>query len=269
LVKEQITQYKSQFKEITDSIERLRENLAPRTGSLFVRLILGKVNVKHYRDGERMLLKQEYQKFKRKTDPLFLIFVIFQLYFQARAVQILFQVWLLYYYVTLALRENILKVNGSHINPWWIVHHYLSIALSITIVTWPPDSPNYTQFLPQFLYFCLGQGLVQILQTRYQSVKLYKLIAMEKADTMDVAGELSGSWLDFTSSVTFLLPFLLFVQFFQLYNGYTLLRLAATNLVEWQVIACGLLFLALGIGNLSTTIYTYKQKFVSSSKKSK
>lgn len=27
-------------------------------------------------------------------------------------------VWLLYYYVSLALRENILAVNGSDIRPW-------------------------------------------------------------------------------------------------------------------------------------------------------
>lgn len=33
--------------------------------SLFVRLFLGKVNVKQYREGERVILKQEYQKFKR------------------------------------------------------------------------------------------------------------------------------------------------------------------------------------------------------------
>ena len=44
----------------------------------------------------------------RKTDPLFISFVIAQLYIvHSRALEILFQVWLLYYYTTLALRENV------------------------------------------------------------------------------------------------------------------------------------------------------------------
>lgn len=34
------------------------------------------------------------------------------------------QLWLLYYYLTLSLRENILLANGSDILHWWIYHHY-------------------------------------------------------------------------------------------------------------------------------------------------
>ena len=36
------------------------------------------------------------------------------------------QLWLLYYYTTLALRENILLANGSDILHWWIYHHLVS-----------------------------------------------------------------------------------------------------------------------------------------------
>lgn len=247
--------------EINLSIKRLREDLSPRTGSVFVRLLLGKVNVKQYRAGERFHLKQEYQKFKRKTDPLFLGFVILLLFFRIRAFEIFFQTWLLYYYTTLALRENILQVNGSNIKNWWIIHHYLSIGVSISILSWSPEAESYEHFFPQFLYFSLFQGIVQILQTRYQTAKLYKLIALGKVGTMDVPGEAGSSmWIDLAPSVTFLLPFLLFVQGFQIYNSYTLLRLAFERVVEWQVFACGVLFLALGLGNLGTTLYTYRQK---------
>ena len=35
------------------------------------------------------------------------------------------QLWLLYYYTTLSLRENILLANGSNIMQWWILHHYV------------------------------------------------------------------------------------------------------------------------------------------------
>jgi hypothetical protein len=112
----------------------------------------------------------------------------------------------------------------------------------------------------------------------YQSSKLYNLIALGKAGRMDVTSEVSSVF-DFGCSpgLTFLLPFLLFVQVtifivqlefkvpksFQLYNAYTLLQLGFAQLgsVEWQVFACGFLFGALGIGNLSTTLSTYKQKY--------
>jgi len=235
-----------------------------------VRLFLGQVNVKLSREGERFRLKQEYQKFKRKTDPLFILFVIVQLFvLRSRALEILFQVWLLYYYTTLALRENILKVNGSNINYWWIIHHYLSMAISICILTWGPESTNYIHFLPQFLLFSLLQGAVQVMQNIYQSSKLYNLIAMGKAGRMDVTSEVGSSiFFDFGCSpgITFLLPFLLFVQSFQIYNSYTLLHMAFSQIVDWQVIACGLIFGALGIGNLGTTLHTYYVKYTTTSK---
>lgn len=79
LKKNQISSLIKEITESSNSIKKLRQDLTPRTGryyiktyyflilvkSLFVRLFLGKVNVKHYRDGERMRLKQEYQKFKK------------------------------------------------------------------------------------------------------------------------------------------------------------------------------------------------------------
>ena len=55
-----------------------------------------------------------------------------------------FQLWLTYYYITLALREHILKVNGSNINAWWIAHHYIAILLSAIVLTWDCDTPAYT-----------------------------------------------------------------------------------------------------------------------------
>lgn len=99
-----------------------------------------------------------------------------------------------YYYVSLALRENILRVNGSNIRPWWITHHYLSSFMSIVLLTWP-EGENYNKFLPQFNLcvapavqsppetvgdvgvvrrrYCLCQGVVQMMQAAYQKKRLY------------------------------------------------------------------------------------------------
>jgi hypothetical protein len=41
---------------------------------------------------------------------------------------LLWHIWLLYYYLSIALRENILKANGSEIHGWWFMHHYISMV---------------------------------------------------------------------------------------------------------------------------------------------
>eukprot|EP01132_Coremiostelium_polycephalum_P001959 gene1959-2404_t len=204
----------TQLHQTKQSIQSAKTAFTPETGSLFVRLFLGQVNVKHYREGERFRLKQEYEKFKKKTNPQFILFVVLLLLYPNNSfITTSWQIWLCYYYVTLALRENILRVNGSSIKPWWIIHHYLSIAGSLTNLLWPL-SESFSYFLPQITYFSGAQGLVQILTNRYQQGQLYKLVAMGKANIMDVTGESEGWNNDpgWTPSALFLLPFLLFVQ---------------------------------------------------------
>ncbi|XP_028098081.1 uncharacterized protein LOC114297792 isoform X2 [Camellia sinensis] len=50
--------------------------------------------------------------------------------------KLVFQAWLLILYTGLALRENILRVNGSDIRPWWIKHHYFAMAMALISLTW-------------------------------------------------------------------------------------------------------------------------------------
>jgi hypothetical protein len=46
----------------------------------------------------------------------------------ASSADLLWHIWLLYYYLSIALRENILKANGSEIHGWWFMHHYISMV---------------------------------------------------------------------------------------------------------------------------------------------
>jgi hypothetical protein len=90
-------------------------------GSLFVRLMLGKVNVRSFRDGERLTRKNEYEKFRGRTNIGFLAFVLCRIVvwwwddaatvpvFVNDMLETIWLTWLFYYYTTLALRENILK----------------------------------------------------------------------------------------------------------------------------------------------------------------
>ncbi|KAM9969860.1 hypothetical protein ACTFIR_001697 [Dictyostelium discoideum] len=259
--------------QIKVNVKRAKVSFTPETGSIFVRLFLGQVNVKHMRENEKFRLKQEYEKFKKKTNPQFILFVVLLLlYPQSSFVTTSWQIWLLYYYITLALRENILLVNGSSIKPWWIMHHYLSIAGSLTNLLFPL-SESFSYFLPQVTYFSGCQGLVQILTNRYQQGRLYKLVAMGKANIIDVTGESEGWGNDpgWTPSALFLFPFLLFVQFFQLYNSFSFFAFAyqRSGYVEWQVFSCGFIFLCLGLGNLLTTLSVYYQKWKNFSKYNK
>jgi len=240
---------------------KLHTACVPETGSQFIRFFLGQVNVKQYREGERYVLKKEYEKFKNRTSIIFLVAVIVQMLFPINWLQVLFQVWLLYYYVSLALRENILRVNGSAIMPWWIIHHYFSIILSLVFLLWP-SSEAYEKFNSQFLRLGLVQASVQLLANRYHQSQLYKQIAIGKASRMDVTGE-AVSPPNWTPSANLLLPFLLFFQTYQIYNA-ALLVLHSYDIgwqkTEWQqILAAGILGI-LGVGNLIATFQTYYRK---------
>jgi hypothetical protein len=54
----------------------------------------------------------------------------------------LYFAWLSYFYLALALRENVLKLNGSAIKGWWIRHHYWSAGASLLLLGLPVYSPG-------------------------------------------------------------------------------------------------------------------------------
>jgi len=122
-----VDKYNHQLREMSVQLNTLKDELQPKTGSFYVSLFLGNVNVKQYRKDDRLNLKKEYHKFKENTDIFFLIAITLQTFvFKGNRLTELFLLsWLLYYYVTLALRENILKSNGSNIKGWWIHHHLI------------------------------------------------------------------------------------------------------------------------------------------------
>ncbi len=102
------------------------DRIKPSTGSLFVRLFLGQVNVRAASSTDKMVLRDEFEKFRFRTNFGFIIFpLIWTLdHFYLRTIwrythwiHILTHVWLLYYYVSLALRTNILKVVSGGAGP--------------------------------------------------------------------------------------------------------------------------------------------------------
>jgi hypothetical protein len=134
-------------------------------------------------------------------------------------------IWLLYYYVSLALRENILRVNGSKIQSWWIIHHYISAAMSVVMLTWP-FTAVHESLMPTFTAFFLYQAGVMHAQAIYQARRHYGLVAQGKATVMDVANP--EGLREYNTNILLIVLILLLAgtYAFQGYLSYTLLSTA-------------------------------------------
>ena len=106
-----------------------------------------------------------------------------------------------------------------------------------------------------FIFFL---GVVQYLQFRYQRGVLYRLKALGERHNMDITIEGFHSWM--WRGLSFLLPFLFFGYFFQLYNAYVLLKLTWHPESTWHVPLLSAMFLVLFLGNMTTTLLVIPQK---------
>lgn len=246
----------------------------------FLKMFLGPVNLRARKEVQ-LKVKEEYNSYRDRTALLFLGFPTILLFlrswlwngcFPALPVQ-LYQAWLLFLYTTLALRENILRVNGSDIRPWWISHHYCAMLMALISLTWEikgqPDCACKQRGVELFLCWAIMQGFAMMLQNRYQRQRLYTRIALGKAKRMDVVwGETAGV----EGQLLLLCPLLFLLQGFEGYVGFLLLRTAHTGIIpEWQVVVCGILLIAMAIGNFANTVDTLmtKSRFKAKMKKSK
>ncbi|PKA50203.1 hypothetical protein AXF42_Ash017795 [Apostasia shenzhenica] len=236
----------------------------------FLKMFLGPVNVRATRKEVRLKVKEEYNSYRDRTAFLFLLFPSMLLFlrswiwkgcFPALPVQ-LYQAWLLFLYTSLALRENILRVNGSDIRPWWVYHHYCAMLMALISITWEikgqPDCASKQKGVQLFLVWAIMQGIAMLLQNRYQRQRLYTRIALGKAKRMDVVwGETAGV----EGQLWLLCPILFILQGFEAYVGMLLLRTAFVGVVsEWQVVACGALLVLMAVGNFANTVQTLMVK---------
>ncbi|KAG2374379.1 hypothetical protein C9374_010949 [Naegleria lovaniensis] len=270
----QLAEKKAQLKHSSKKLEMIGKQTL-NTGGFFVEQFLGKEYsvVLVGDDSRKFNFKKEYETFKYKCTVLNIpITLLLAFFFHSRVLDTFYHLYLTYFYLTLAIRENILAVNGSNIKAWWIRHHYLSIVLVITLLTWP-ETVLYQAFRPYFLLYALYASIVQVLQYKYQKDRLYVRTAIGKSSMMDVANSDSSQVVVETSlALFFLLPFIFLGQLFQLYNAYLLLDMGYFNTtnwrdVEWQVFANAALFLILAVGNFVTTVEVLVKKAKRNKKK--
>ncbi|KAA3475924.1 transmembrane protein 120-like protein [Gossypium australe] len=247
----------------------------------FLRMFLGPVNVRASRKEVQLKVKEEYNSYRDRTAFLFLLFPLTLLILKswiwegclpAFPVQ-LYEAWLLFLYTGLAMRENILRANGSDIRPWWIYHHYCAMLMALVSLTWEikrqPNCAQKQRGVELFLQWAMMQGVAMLLQNRYQRQRLYTRIALGKANRMDVVwGETAGV----DGQLWVLCPILFVMQGFEAYVGLLLLKTAFVGVVtEWQVICCGILLVLMAVGNFINTIQTLmtKSRFKAKMKRSK
>ncbi|XP_048874939.1 transmembrane protein 120B [Brienomyrus brachyistius] len=256
---EQIKAIQTQIKEKRHVFFDMEAYL-PKKNGLYLNLVLGNVNVTLLSNQAKFAYKDEYEKFKLYMTIILLLGAISSRFIlNYRVTDEIFNFLLVWYYCTLTIRESILINNGSRIKGWWVSHHYVSTFLSGVMLTWP-DGVVYQMFRNQFLDFSIYQSFVQFLQYYYQSGCLYRLRALGERNQLDLTVEGFQSWM--WRGLTFLLPFLFFGHFWQLYNAVSLFELAShKDCKEWQVPMLALTFLVLFLGNFLTTLKVVHQKF--------
>ncbi|XP_062890202.1 transmembrane protein 120B isoform X3 [Mobula hypostoma] len=213
--------------EEVEVIQRINNDIKERRNVFFdMEAFLPKKNGFAYKD--------EYEKFKLYLTIILLLGAISCMFLLNRVIDEIFNFLLVWYYCTLTIRESVLISNGSRIKGWWVSHHYVSTFLSGVMLTWP-NGLMYQMFRSQFLAFSIYQSCVQFLQYYYQSGCLYRLRALGERDHMDLTVEGFQSWM--WRGLTFLLPFLFFGHFWQLYNSLTLFGLSQHERCnEWQFV---------------------------------
>lgn len=255
---QKLAEIKNKVKENLQYADQISDTF-PQPNGFYLNTIIGGVCVSILNKEEKYKYKEEYEKFKFYFTLLSMgvsFLLLFTNHFrELDAFYNFLQVW---YYCTLTIRESILVVNGSKINGWWMAHHFITTVCTAIVLIWP-DTVSYHMFRQQFTWFSFYISFVQVLQYYYQRGCLYRLRALGEKQDMDVSVEGFQSWM--TKGLSFLLPFLFFGYFWELYNAYVLaLIYMSKDCNEWQVIILSVIFFILFCGNFFTTYMVIRKK---------
>jgi len=245
--------------EIEHTLSKIKETVSVigrskrKTGSYFVSMIMGAVNCRIWNEGDKFKFKSEYNRFKERWMSIFFVFPLLQMV--SPSIQsVLWQLQsllFLYYYTTLAIRENILSLNGSSIEPWWIYHHYVSMLISVLSLILSSEMTEAVYYLN---YFFLYQGVVMVLQNDYQKRRHYARKALAKKGKLDIR---TSEVIDETPHARYrmLIPALYMTYAMQLVISIYFLFLslsAESNMAFTQIMMASTAWFALSIGNTST-----------------
>lgn len=167
---------------------------------------------------------------------------------------------MIYLYISLSLRENILYANGSKIQPWWIYHHYISATMAMISASIPdPEPVIYNQVMRLFVL----QGIVMMLQYVYQSRRQYARVATGKASPLDVS--LSETLVERPVKrriLLFLVPLLFITYSLEILVGWRIAMFSKESgpTTQWSLLVLGVFFIAVGCANTFTLILVLHNK---------
>lgn len=258
-------------REIKDYLSRIHdvETRLPGNNGLYLRLIVGDLNVTLPTSELKRKYKESYEEWKLGISIAIAIFSVFNLIFSHRLTDALHYFLILWFYCTLTIRESILVANGSRIRGWWVSHHYISAFLTGIHILWPADAHEYMRFRTKFVVLSLMISIVQIIQFTYQSGLLYRLRSLRKVDFLHITVDGIPSWAVSSKDALALYvvtPFLMIIYAYQFYLSVALLMLwlsiepseGPSN--TWQIIWMSALYLCLALGNLTTLVMTLYSK---------
>jgi len=243
-----------------------------KVGSNFLRYMLGHVSVRVWNESDKKQLRSEYNKFKQLGTSSMIIFPILQMIIGfSWIVHQWQQVFTIYYYFSLAIRENVLKLNGSRIKRWWIVHHYLSIATSfLSLLLLRSAYDDYEGYFTYTMFLSLWLAAVMWVQNQYQEARHYARVAMGKATIFD--GSTSETLVEAPSQSStwyyILIPLLYVTYVFEvILAGYCFIEFlthyskqAHFRIFELECLMLGILWLLIAFGNVTTTSRTIQSK---------
>jgi hypothetical protein len=253
-----ITQRANYLKRITYTL--------PQPSERYLRIILGgDLPVSILDKSDQWRYKESYERFKLRVTLVIMIVSLLMCTILPvnRALDALFHFLLVWYYCTLTIRESILAVNGTKIQLWWRLHHFISTACACIVLLWP-SAKSYQLFRQQHYIFNLYISFVQVLLYYYQRGLLYRLRALGYSDELQITIEGFQSWM--LRGLTFLAPFLFFGYLFQLYNAFVLYYLSITPSAEpnsdWRIVLkiLAVIFLTLFLGNFITMLMVIRRK---------
>lgn len=247
-----------ELRTIRANIEKRRQQLVdieltlPKSNCLYLRAMIGNVNVFCLSKERQFRFKQEYEQFKLIANIVGFVMSIGNYFVVCRPLESAFIILLLWYYCSLTIRESILKLNGSKIKLWWRLHHFFAIAACGVLLMWP-QSKTWNLFRNHFMLFGIYMSLTQYMTYQAQRGGLYRRRILGKCNHLAVTVKGFRAWM--WQGLTFLLPFLFLGYLFQLYITYDLYKIfkSRKQICTWHVPVLSIIFLIVTLGNTFTT----------------
>lgn len=150
-------------KKVLDRLGRLKR----RNDSPLLKLFVGSVSVRSYKDGELSRLKDSYATFQYRFLWGFFAFP-FGVMITGFSVQVncLLQLFLFVYYGSSAIRLSILHLHGANVDMWWNYYCYLGMVTAVVAMLTPDYSPLVWSGVLPFIasLFYILQGGVVLMQ---------------------------------------------------------------------------------------------------------